>query len=144
MKKIIVFVSALMLFVSCDFPRDARSSFEQAKENGLKVGIAENPPFTKMENGKPSGTEVELIKDFAASEGLKVRFEKDSESDLIKKLEEFNLHMVVGGFEKKTQWKKKAATTITYDKEQHVFLIPKGENKLLQKLETYIIQNLKK
>lgn len=132
----------LVCLTSCVFPKDPENSFEEARKDKLLVGVVENPPFTKVEDSAFAGREVEMLRKFAQKEGLQVSFKEGSESELVKQLEEFKTHVVIGGITKKTIWKKKAGTTVPYDKE-HVFLIPKGENRLLKHLEDFIFQQKK-
>lgn len=132
----------MVCLTSCVFPKDPENSFEKARENELLVGVVENPPFTRVEDSTFLGTEVEMLRRFAQKKDLKISFREDSESELVKQLEEYKMHVVIGGITKKTIWKKKAGTTVPYDKE-HVFLIPKGENRLLKHLEDFIFQQKK-
>lgn len=135
-------ICAFILYTSCNLPKDPESSWENAKKEGLRVGVVDNPPFTKISSDSFSGKEITLINNFAASKNLEVTYLKGNESHLIEKLEKYEIDLVVGGFDKKTTWSKKVGVSKPYDKE-HVILVPKGENKLLVKLEEYIHQNLK-
>ena len=144
MKNIMRYLYVLLILVmaGCTYPKDPENSWEKAKVTGLKVGISENPPYTTWDNGKAGGMEVDMLRKFAKSENLKIKFEKGSESDLVEKMEKYELHVIAGGFTRKTIWKKKAGPTAPYDK-NHVFLVPKGENRLLQHLETFIFHKIK-
>jgi polar amino acid transport system substrate-binding protein len=137
MKLLYLFIS--LVFISCSFPKDPKDSYAKAKQESLKVGIVNNPPYTTYHEGIASGTEVELIEKFAEKEGLKVEYRDGSESALIKKLENYEIHLLIGGFDKKTEWKKKAGLTSKYN-DKNVFLIAKGENELLYRLETVLLK----
>jgi hypothetical protein len=52
------------------------------------------------------------------------------------------MDVVLGGFEKKSNWKTQVGLTKPYDG-KHVLFIPRGENRLLYQLEKFIIQNQK-
>lgn len=132
----------LLCLTSCVFPQDPEHSYEEARTNKLLIGVVENPPYTRVEDSIFDGSEIELLRKFAEKKGLRIAFQEGSESKLVKQLEEFEIHIVAGGFTKKTIWKKKAGMTALYDKE-HVFLIPKGENRLLKHLEDFIFQQKK-
>jgi len=134
------FICAFLLLTSCNLPKDPESSWEKAKSNDLKVGVIDNPPYTKISENSFSGAEIDIINKFASSNDLKVTYIEGNETDLIEKLEKFKIDIIVGGFDKKTVWSKKAGISKAYDK-KHVFLVPKGENNLLVKLEEYIHQN---
>ena len=137
MKKLLLLV--LICLVSCSPPHDSKNSYANAKQSGLKVGIVNNPPFTVYKNGKASGTEVAIIENFSKKEGLRIQYIDGSESTLIKQLENYEIHLVIGGFDKKTVWKKKAGMTTKYNG-KNVFLITKGENRLLYKLEEELLK----
>ncbi len=144
-KKIILFFLFIFTLsfslISCnDYPKDPRDSWKNVQTEGLKVGVVNNPPFTSVENDSFDGSEVKMIREFANNNKVQVKFEKGNETDLIDKLEHFKLDVVIGGFTKKTLWKKKAGPTVMYDKEKHIFLIPKGENKLLTHLDRYLLK----
>lgn len=140
------FIKFLIFFilVSCSpYPKDANNSFKDAKKNKLKVGVAINPPFTMFKNDSIIGSEIEIIRDFADQENLQIEIVKGTESDLVEKIEQYQLHIIAGGFDKKTIWKKKAKPTVPYDG-HHVLLVPSGENRLLFKLEKFIFNTIKR
>lgn len=138
-----VVIIFLLILTGCNFPKDPENSLEEAIKDSLKVGVVNNPPYAIIENGEAQGTEIDILKSFASANDLQIQFVEGSESILVDKLKKYHLHIVAGGFDKKTIWKKHAGTSATYDS-KHLFLIPKGENKLLQHLETHIFKNKKK
>lgn len=125
------------LFLCCNFPRDPDESWEKARNYGLKVGLVNHPPFSQMVNDTAKGSEVKAMESFADAKGLAIYFIPGSESQLIKHLETGDIQLLIGGFEKKTLWKRKAGTTRPYDKE-HVILLRQGENRLLFELEGFL------
>lgn len=137
MKGYLLIILCLILS-GCTFPKDPENSFERAQRDGLKVGVVKNPPFTTVSGEAFGGSEIEFLRNFAQKEHLQIDFVEGSESDLIKDLEKYRLHLVVGGFTQKTIWKKKAGLSAPYD-DKHVLLIPKGENRLLERLEAFIL-----
>lgn len=128
----------LLGLASCGIPRDLGSAWEDAQSMGLKVGVASNPPFTDSGDEQFAGKEVAMIRRFARQNGLDIDFVGGSESALVRQLEDEKLHVVVGGIEKQTIWESKAGLSRPYDGE-HVFLIPKGQNRLLYELEHFMI-----
>lgn len=137
------FLLLFLVFSACTFPKDPEESYEEARQSALKIGLVENPPFVVRKGEEVSGSEVDMLREFASRQGLQVEFFKGSETELINKLHKFELHIVAGGMDQKTIWKKKAGLTTTYDG-RHVFLIPKGENRLLEHLEKFIFSKKKK
>ncbi|GGB76280.1 hypothetical protein GCM10007424_15360 [Flavobacterium suaedae] len=137
MKRITLF---LLIVVGCSFPKDPEDSFNKTKEQGLKVGVINNPPYSYYKEGKAYGKEVKLIERFTKKEGLKINYISGSESTLVEKLKNYNINVVIGGFDNKTVWKEKAGLTTNYNNNENCFLISKGENKLLFKLDSFLTQ----
>lgn len=133
------FAFVIVLLTACSFPKDPENSLQEARQRGLRVGIVNNPPYTTYKNGIAGGTEAGIINRFAKSGGLKVTYICGTESVLMPQLEKYNLHLIIGGFDKKTIWKDKAGLTTTYNG-HNCFLIAKGENDLLYRLESYLLK----
>jgi membrane-bound lytic murein transglycosylase MltF len=123
---------------SCNLPKDPKGSWTKIKARGnLQIGIVENLPFTFIKDSQAQGSEARLIENFGNQYNLNFSYQSGSESELIKKLENYELDILLGGFDKNTIWKKKAGLSLPYD-EKHVILVPKGENRLLYQLEKYL------
>jgi membrane-bound lytic murein transglycosylase MltF len=137
--KTFFFVLSLFCFASCSFPKDPENSYATAKSSGLKVGYVHHPPFSFKVSGEPAGSEVEMINEFADEQGFEVHYVYGTESELIKKMENYNLHIMVGGFKKNTMWKERAGLSTTYTDNDNCILVARGENKLLYELETYLL-----
>ncbi|WP_335965778.1 transporter substrate-binding domain-containing protein [Galbibacter sp. PAP.153] len=127
-------------FVGCELPKDSRDSVLDAQINGLKIGVVVNPPFTVHDNTGFSGSEIELLQEFCSEKSITYQLIEGTESELIKKLNKADIHIIIGGFKKNTIWQEKVGLTKTYD-EEHVLLVPKGENKLVMELESFMEKN---
>jgi hypothetical protein len=70
-RELCLFLLALSALVSasCNFPRDPRGTLEGVQNATMRVGIVDNDPWTRMEDRRASGIEVELLKDFARELG---------------------------------------------------------------------------
>jgi len=141
-------IKFLLIFIfsvisSCNIPKDPENSWEKIQRDGLKVGVVINSPYAFQKESLFTGSEVKLLKKFAKENNLKIKFITENETYLVRKLENYEIDILIGGFTKKTIWTKKVGKSTPYDEEAHVFLIPKGENKLLHVIESFIF-NLKK
>lgn len=136
-KIVLTLIFSLLLFSSCNIPRDPNKSWEQAKKDSLRVGIVNKKSSSAVHSDSLNLSERQFIKEFSKKNNLKTTFIEGSETDLIKKLEKFELDILLGEFDKKTIWKSRAGPIKSYDS-KHVFLVPQGENKLVYKLEKYI------
>jgi hypothetical protein len=121
---------------SCNFPKDPNNSFKNAKKSSLRIGVVPKIDSTTI------SFEKKFIEQFAKKENLQTQFISENETTLVKKLENFELDIVLGGFEKKSNWKSKVGMTKPYDG-KHVLFIPRGENRLLFQLEEFIEKNQK-
>ncbi len=139
----LLFFLVFILITSCNIPKDPEGSWEKIQKNGLHIGVVINAPFTLQKDSVYSGKEIELLQNFAKENKLQLVYETGNETDLTDKLENYEIDLLVGGFTKKSIWTDKVGLTTPYDNEDHVILIPKGENKLLHFLESYIFKNKK-
>jgi hypothetical protein len=126
----------VLFFGACNFPKDPNNSYENAKISSLRVGIVSKTDSTT------TSFEKKLVANFAEQEKMQTQFTTDNETELVKKLENYQLDIVLGGFEKKSNWKTKVGMTKPYDG-KHVLFIPRGENRLLYQLEKFLDKNQK-
>jgi polar amino acid transport system substrate-binding protein len=95
---VFAFLLAAAVFTGCDFPRDPRGTLEQVQNGRMRVGIAANEPWTRVEDGKASGVEVELLRDFAAELGAEVVFVQGTVPELLEAARLGEVDVVAGGF----------------------------------------------
>lgn len=151
--------AAFAVTTACGFPRDPEGTLERVTGGVLRVGVSENPPWTRWpegapaagasgeQGGEPSGTEVDLVRAFAASLEAEVAWAGGSEADLMARLDEGALDLVVAGLHETTPWSSHAALTYPYATSvdengvevKHVMATPMGENDLLTTLETFLL-----
>jgi polar amino acid transport system substrate-binding protein len=84
--------------VGCEFPRDPRGTLEAVRSGTMRVGIVDNEPWTRMEDGRPSGIEVELLKDFAFTLGAETSFVPGTTPELLEAAKQGEVDVLVGGF----------------------------------------------
>ncbi|PSR56758.1 ABC transporter substrate-binding protein [Adhaeribacter arboris] len=144
MRLLFLLLLMVLLTSACDnFPRDPDETLTKIKNNTLLVGYTENPPWVVKTKAEPTGLEVELIKNFAKTQGAKISWVNDTEQDLFQKLEKRELYLVIGGFTDKNTWKTKISFTrpyVKHQKEKHVMAVLKGENAFIVALETFLHQ----
>lgn len=123
---------ALLLAACGDVPRDARGTLAAAQGGTLRVGVIENPPWTRHD-GQVTGAEVELVKRFARALGTEITWIRGGDIELMSALERFELHLVIGGLTNKTPWRKKVGLSRPFFTNRLVVGSPSGEP--LQSLE---------
>ncbi|WP_448073929.1 transporter substrate-binding domain-containing protein [Georgenia yuyongxinii] len=133
-----------------DIPADPDGTLDRVSGGALRVSISPNPPWTDLPDGpdeEPAGTEVELVERFAASIDAEVEWVPGGEEDLVGRLEDGALDLVIGGLTATSPWSQKAALTYRYtattdeqgEKELRVMAAPMGENAFLSELEAFLL-----
>lgn len=119
-----------------------------AATHELRVGISANPPWTVATGTQPSGIEPDLVNRFAAQSGAQVRWVRGSETVLVGALEDHKLDLVIGGFNKETQWSSKAGVSQPFARDsngdQRVFLAAPGENRFILSLDTFLTHEMRR
>lgn len=141
-------VLAVLLSCSCGMPRDPEGTSERiASTHELRVGVSENPPWTKATHSVPQGIEPDLIREFAARHGARVQWTRGSETPLVQSLERHELDLVVGGFDETTHWSATAGATLPFGKDaegkKHVFLAAAGENRFILSLDRFLTGHMR-
>ena len=137
-------LAALLTGCSLQIPADPHGTLDRAEGGVLRVGATENPPWVEVDEGsEPSGTEVDLLTEFADGRDADVEWTTGSEAVLIDALHRGELDVVVGGFLEDTPWAEKGAVTFPYTADgpdKHVMIVRMGENRLLVTLEEFLYE----
>jgi polar amino acid transport system substrate-binding protein len=149
-RSLIVGVGAILglLLAGCagPYPADPHQTLSRVTGAELRVGISHNEPFVSVAGPSPSGREVALVEDYAATLDAEVAWTADGEEELVDQLEHGRLDLVIGGLTNKTPWKKKVGLTRPYTQttdefgqtEKHVMAVRKGENAFLLDLDEFL------
>ena len=98
-----------------DFPKDNAETLKQLKAGReMKVGVAHNPPWTVVAEGRIEGVEPALIAQWAQSLGTKARFITGPADDLVEGLYKRELDVLVMGMTDKTPHSGKLALSQPY------------------------------
>jgi ABC-type amino acid transport substrate-binding protein len=147
----VLLVVAAMLLAACQghFPADAQGTLDRATGGELRVGISQNPPWTEVaRDGTPSGTEVELIQQYAEDIGAEIHWVPGGESALAAAMRAGELDLAIGGFPSDAPWTSQIAFTRPYTTAELsdgstvkiVMGVRPGENALLVDLETFLVE----
>lgn len=146
-------LAVLVLGVGCSvghFPRDSEGTLDRAIGGALRVGVSENPPWTRVaDDGTVTGSEAEILRGYAESIQAEIAWTSGAESQLMQLLKEGELDIVIGGLSSDLPWQQEAAFTRPYAESEApdgstrkmVFATHLGENALLGSLERYLIDH---
>src|SRR5918998_5697743 len=108
-------VIGLLAACGVSVPTDPEGTLDRVIGGTLRVGVSPNPPWTEVtQGGEPTGSEVDLVREFAATLPAEVSWTVGGEEALIKRLEAGELDLVIGGLTADTPWEKHAAIPKPY------------------------------
>jgi ABC-type amino acid transport substrate-binding protein len=132
---------------SCGLPRDPEGTSDRiSRTHELRVGVSDSPPWT-IADPEPQGIEPQLVRRFASQVGARVLWTPGSETSLVQSLKNHELDLVIGGFDKKTQWSSTAGVSQPFAKDaggkKHVFLAAPGENRFILSLDRFLTAQMR-
>lgn len=128
MTRLALLALAVVLVSGCEFPRDPEGTLDRVRGGVLRVGVSPAEPFVELPpGGEPTGVEVELVTQFAASLDASVEWVEGSESDLMEALGGRQLDIVIAGLTRRSEWQRAAALTRPYLTTQVVIAAPDGQ-----------------
>jgi polar amino acid transport system substrate-binding protein len=145
---LVMLVAGLLTACGVSIPADPEGTLERVTGGTLRVGVSPNPPWTEVGgDAEPTGTEVGLIKEFAATLPAEVSWTVGGEESLITRLEIGELDLVIGGLTADTPWEEHVAITKPYGEAtgpdgkrvELVMAAPPGENAYLLRLERFLL-----
>lgn len=143
--------AVMLLATGClgTVPADAQGTLERATGGVLRVGVSQNPPYTEVgPDGAVSGSEVDLITEYAASIDAEIDWVPGAESILAEAMGAGKLDVVVGGLTSDSPWTSDIALTRPYTETEApggsakkvVMGVQPGENALMVDLELFLAQ----
>jgi polar amino acid transport system substrate-binding protein len=108
---------------NCAFPRDPEGTLERVRGGEMRVGLAIEEPWTRMEEGKASGVEVQLIEMFADELRAEPVFVQGTVPGLLEAIKENELDVMIGGLTEDSPGAREqteAALTTAYLTTRHV------------------------
>jgi polar amino acid transport system substrate-binding protein len=124
-------VALLLAIGACDLPRDPKGTLDRVRGGTMRVGIAENPPWTTFAaGGSAAGIEGALAAEVARELQARIAWVRAPESQLLEALHLGELEMVIGGLTDGTPWKQSVALTKPFYTDTIVVGAPAGTPRL--------------
>lgn len=122
-------LSAAALLAGCQYPRDVEGTLDRLDDGGtMRVGVSDNEPWVNLDGAQPTGVEPEIVRRFADSIGAKVRWVQGDSEELVEALEGGQLDMVIAGFTRHSEQRRKVALTRPYVDTELLLAHPRGES----------------
>jgi ABC-type amino acid transport substrate-binding protein len=127
-------------------PSDPDGTLDRVRGGELRVGVSINPPWTGA-GADRSGTEIDLIREFADSIDAEIAWTEGGEETLANAMERGELDLIIGGLTSESPWVDKVALTAPYTSwtddrgktHDQVMAVPMGENAFLFELESFLM-----
>lgn len=142
----VLVIAALTLLTGCGIPHDPDDTLNRVRERGeVVVGASHSEPVLVVDGDEVSGPEADLIEEWAAGEGVEVRWEPGGEEKLVRMLEHGDLDLMVGGLTAKSPWSSKVGLTREWSEDvdeygepvKRVVATALGENATIASLERF-------
>lgn len=118
-----------------DYPRDPERSLQRIEGGVLYVGVSQDPPFVHGDGTAVRGREAALARALARAHDARVVWIHGGHDDLMRRLETFQLDLVVGGHDRDSPWRRRVASSRPYRIAdgrgrvvERVAALPPGEN----------------
>lgn len=145
-RRVLVILAMSTTLAGCGLtvPTDPDGTLQTVSGGELRVGVAPDEELADVSTAPPTGPLVDLVDEFATSLDAEVRWTVGSEEELVVKVEEGGLDLVVGGFTDQTPWVDRVGVTRGYsgiegsEGRSTVMFVPLGENAFLSSLEEFL------
>jgi polar amino acid transport system substrate-binding protein len=117
---------------ACDIPRDPAGTLDRASGDTLRVGVTEARPWVIRQGDQAGGVEVELVRRFARSIDAEVHWSWGTAAEHMHALTNYDLDLVIGGFERGTPWRKHVGLTVPYHTTRVVVAGPPGSPRVTE------------
>jgi membrane-bound lytic murein transglycosylase MltF len=140
-------LAATLIVAACEpFPRDPAGTLLAVHSSGvLNVGVINHPPWATCHEDQTGGIEFELAAGFATALDVKPEWRCMAEATAIRRLENGELDLVIGGLTSDSPRRHQSGFTRPYlitpedpHAKEHVLAVRRGENGFLVALERYL------
>lgn len=126
--------------LSCALPRDPEGTLDRVRHGKLRVGATHSERWVVVDrpDAPPHGCEPSLVRALADELSADLEWTIGGESELLDRLRNHELDLVVGGLVDATPWKDRIGLTDDYVADhdgRHVLAVPPGENAWVVEIE---------
>ena len=102
-------------------------TLDRVEGGTMRVGVSDNEPWVNLDGSEPTGVEPEIVRRFAERLDAEVHWVQGDSEELVEALEGGQLDVVVAGFTRTSQYKRKVALTRPYVDTELLLAHPPGQ-----------------
>lgn len=121
-------LTAAALLAACQYPRDVEGTLDRADGGTMRVGVSDNEPWVNLDGSQPSGVEPEIVRRFAETIDAEIQWIQGDSEELVGALEGGQLDVVIAGFTRTSEQRRKVALTRPYVDTELLLAHPRGES----------------
>ena len=138
---------ATLFLINCGVvPRDSAGTLDRVRGGELRVGVANHPPWVRVDGNQVTGIEPELIERWAQQLNAQVTWHPGAEADLVEALHRRELDVLAAGLQSASPYGPQVAFTRPYleveDRygatRKYVLAVIPGESALLLSLDRFL------
>ena len=139
LRRLLLALGLAATLVACsDYPRDPERTLQRIEGGALYVGVSQDPPFVHGGGTAVRGREAALVRELARTHDARMVWIHGGHDDLMRRLETFQLDLVIGGHDRDSPWRRRVASSRPYRIAdghgrviERVAALPPGENRWL-------------
>lgn len=121
---VLITVGAL---AGCQYPKDVEGTLDRVSDGEMRVGVSDNEPWVNLDGPEPSGVEPTIVRRFAEAIDAEIHWVQGDSEELVEALASGQLDVVVAGFTRTSEYRRKVALTRPYVDTELFLAHPKGE-----------------
>lgn len=119
---------AVAALAGCQYPRDVEHTLDRVEDGTMRVGVSHNDPWVKLDGTEPAGVEPEIVRRFARTLNAEIQWVRGDSEELVGALESGQLDVVIAGFERKSEHRRKVALTRPYVDTELLLAHPRSQS----------------
>jgi polar amino acid transport system substrate-binding protein len=127
-------------------PRDSHGALDRVRGGVLRAGVVDHPPWTVVDDHTITGTEAQLVEDWAGQLGARVEWRAGDLDELAQALHRREIDLLAAGLHQKTPYASQLALTQPYaestdahgETQRFVLAVTPGESALLFNLDQFL------
>lgn len=119
--------AAVVSLAGCQYPRDVEGTLDRVEGGTMRVGVVDHEPWVNLDGQQPAGVEPTLIRRFAETIDAEIHWVEGETEELVGALESGQLDVVLAGFTRRSEFRRKVALTRPYVDTELVLARPRGQ-----------------